>query len=526
MIGVATTPEALPVAQEFFELFKTPWEPAVPGRRYAAVLGCGSAVDHLDGEAVVLYEPDRRPDGARVSGGVAGTAPLRLDAANGVTIPLYTSAASGIENGIRLATDRVGRPLCRFGYDLFAEVRHLLTEGQPERFSAIPTLDLHIELLRRALRQLQVPFVEIPPRPAGYDFTCCLTHDIDFHSLRRSRVRPLLGFAWRASVGSALDVLRGRRPVSEAALNWVSLVTLPLVLLGLARDPWQPFRDYGEADAGIPATYFVIPFAGQPGLPFNGAVRADRAVAYGVGDVQGDARAVLARGDELAVHGIDAWHDAASAGGELAAVAGATGTSSRGVRMHWLYFTTCSPRVLEDAGFEYDSTCGYNGAVGYRAGTAQVFKPLSATRLLELPLSVMDTALFFTGRMGLSRSEARARWQPIVDHARRTGGPIVINWHDRSLAPERLWREPYETLLADVKGAGRVWFASAQDAVAWFRWRRSIRFDVLSSGVVRVHSASRAGHLPAATITISRPQPAAVPELVPHDGSQPQEVRL
>ena len=30
--------------------------------------------------------------------------------------------------------------------------------------------------------------------------------------------------------------------------------------------------------------------------------------------------------------------------------------------------------TLEKAGFSYDSTVGYNETIGYRAGTAQVFK--------------------------------------------------------------------------------------------------------------------------------------------------------
>ena len=36
----------------------------------------------------------------------------------------------------------------RVGYDLFAEVRTLLTTGQPSANAAIPALELHIALLR------------------------------------------------------------------------------------------------------------------------------------------------------------------------------------------------------------------------------------------------------------------------------------------------------------------------------------------------------------------------------------------
>ena len=87
----------------------------------------------------------------------------------------------------------------------------------------------------------------------------------------------------------------------------------------------------------------------------------------------------------------------------------------------------------------------------------------------------------------------------IVDEARRFGGTLVINWHDRSLAPERLWDRCYRELLNEIETGGRVWFATAAEAVDWFRWRRSIRFraDLASNEVViettrdRVSSAGR-----------------------------------
>ncbi len=109
--------------------------------------------------------------------------------------------------------------------------------------------------------------------------------------------------------------------------------------------------------------------------------------------------------------------------------------------MHWLYYDQQSPSALETAGAAYDSTIGYNETVGYRAGTTQVYKPLDVSRLLELPLHVMDTALFYPSYLGLSPQEARALLGRMVDNAVHFGGCLTINWHDRSLAPERLWGE-------------------------------------------------------------------------------------
>ena len=161
--------------------------------------------------------------------------------------------------------------------------------------------------------------------------------------------------------------------------------------------------------------------------------------------------------------------------------------------MHWLYFKEDSAAVLEAAGADYDSTSGYNETVGYRAGTAQVYKPLAASRLLELPLHVMDTALFFPGHLDLSPDGAVRRVEPIIRHAAQSGGCVTVNWHDRSIAPERQWGEFYVYLLAQLENSG-AWFATASQAVAWFRRRRSAVFDAGESGPVRVRITAEIGN--------------------------------
>ncbi len=47
---------------------------------------------------------------------------------------------------------------------------------------------------------------------------------------------------------------------------------------------------------------------------------------------------------------------------------------------------SATPSILDEAGFSYDSSAGYNETVGYRNGTTQVFRPLGTKTLLELPL--------------------------------------------------------------------------------------------------------------------------------------------
>jgi hypothetical protein len=133
--------------------------------------------------------------------------------------------------------------------------------------------------------------------------------------------------------------------------------------------------------------------------------------------------------------------------------------------------------------------------VGYRSGATQVYKPLTAKRLLELPLHAMDTALFYPDHLGLSPRQAQTLLDQLRDNAIRFGGCLTINWHDRSLAPERLWGECYVGAVKDL-GGRNAWFATAGQAVAWFRKRRGAAFetDCARPGEVRVRVAANDGN--------------------------------
>jgi len=222
-------------------------------------------------------------------------------------------------------------------------------------------------------------------------------------------------------------------------------------------------------------------------------------------DIADDLKKLLSANREIAVHGIDAWRDSAKGVTECKHIQKITGKAETGVRMHWLYFDSQAPATLERAGFSYDSTVGYNETIGYRAGTTQVFKHIEVDHLLELPMHIMDTALFYPCYMNLPDRRARAAMLPLIENARRFGGVLTINWHDRSLGPERLWGDVYLALLSDLR-ARTPWFATALQTVSWFRKRRAASFTRItqSRGSVRVRSATdpTATDLPKLTLRV------------------------
>jgi hypothetical protein len=521
VIGVRADVHDLEIAREFFELFKTPWEPAVAGRRYNAVLSNEGSADGVDagvhlayGVAAQTCDRQARMLIEQVAGTVdIGWGEQRLPVYRGLVTFQTGGGTSAVMGSILFAGKaldyRESSPqgtVWRVGYDLFQEVRFLLTCGQPARNAHIPTLELHIALLRKLLLDSGVAFVEVPPRPLAFAFACCLTHDLDFFGIRRHLFdRTMAGFIVRSTLGTLVEGFRGRRPLTDVIRNLLAVLSLPLVLLRVLPDFWHPIRDYLRADRGRPSTFFVIPFKGRPGVGPDDTVSPARSVAYEARDVRDELDRVVAKCCEIALHGIDAWRDAEAGRAELVQVAETSGQTRAGVRMHWLYFSDASPQLLERAGFEYDSSWGYNDAVGYRAGTSQVFCFPGTRSLLELPLTIMDTALFYRGRMNLARQEALAQCFGLVSLARRFGGTLVVNWHDRSLAPERLWGASYVALQDEIERDGNPWFATAADVVDWFRWRRSITFCAGPRGALTIAASPPREGLPGARACIHVP---------------------
>ena len=367
----------------------------------------------------------------------------------------------------------------RIGYDIFDEVRTLLTAGQPQANAQLPTLDLHIALLRDMITGSGIPLVEIPPVPDGYQFIACLTHDVDHPCIRLHKWdRTVLGFLLRATLGSLFDFVRRRIPIQDLFANWAAASQLPLVYMGVANDFWREFdKRYRELEKGHRSTFFVIPFSGRQGRRLEGQAPAYRAAGYGARDIADTIQNLIKSGCELGLHGIDAWIDVSKGREELEVIRSLATNPEIGVRMHWLYFDQQSPQTIEASGAVYDSSVGYNETVGYRSGTTQIYKPLEVSRLLELPLHVMDTALFYLSYLGLTAQQAGTVIRHMANCAADSGGVLTINWHDRSVAPERLWDRSYRELIHDLGSRG-AWFSTALEAVSWFRMRRSAVFEI------------------------------------------------
>jgi hypothetical protein len=497
-IGIICEERQKPAASEFFELFKVPWEFCVNERVYDVVITAGHTDVIPPARLLIVFGPERKScDTGQVSHMNSDKRGVLVEY-KGQGFPVYLETAlfesslnpviKGLEfDGLvgvqyQLSEQR----LIRIGYDLFDEVENLLSQGQPIKHAEIPTLDMHIRMLREWIVDAEIILVEIPPQPGGFDFAVCLTHDVDFINIRDHMLdRSLMGFLTRALFPKHLRNTRSRIVWSRLLKNWLAVLSLPAVYLGFCKDTWFDMDRYMELESGLGSTYFFIALKNHPGRPMDRETPPWRAARYDVKECKPLVTKLKQGGSEIGLHGLDAWQNLQDGLKEREIITKTSDVECEGIRMHWLYFSKESPRFLEEAGFSYDSTMGYNDAIGFRSGTTQAFCLPGTSNVFELQLNVMDTALFYPDRMGLSEANALELCKGLIRTMKAHGGVLTVNWHTRSLRPERNWDSFYMELL-DILKIGRVWFATANEAVNWFKRRRQIQFESVEHNDDRV----------------------------------------
>ena len=218
MIGVIAKPGQLKAVEEFFQLFKTPWEFYHASKSYPVVIATCGDVSNVHTKLLLIYSAGITPIDSEI--GIASGRSLSAACVShrGKSLPIYGQcrAFDGASDGrccVTAGPERVGvmvtrrdSTVIRLGYDLFEELDYLLSSGQPLDNAGTPTLDVHIEMLKAWIVEHGISLLEIPPVPAGHTFTVCLTHDIDFIGIRGHKFdHTMWGFLYRSTVGAMCD---------------------------------------------------------------------------------------------------------------------------------------------------------------------------------------------------------------------------------------------------------------------------------------------------------------------------------
>jgi peptidoglycan/xylan/chitin deacetylase (PgdA/CDA1 family) len=188
-------------------------------------------------------------------------------------------------------------------------------------------------------------------------------------------------------------------------------------------------------------------------------------------------RELAKRGFEIGLHAsYESYRSTARLASEKQQIESAVGVPLGGIRQHFLRFDVSSTWAAQgSAGFDYDSTLGYNEAIGFRAGIAAPFRPWNTARraphdVLELPLAVMDGALFRT--LGLDGGEAARRTIALLEAVEAAEGLAVLLWHPNGADAVHYpgWWDSYREVLAHLS-ARSAWVATGGEMNGWWRER-------------------------------------------------------
>lgn len=290
-----------------------------------------------------------------------------------------------------------------------------------------------------------------PDRPTGPPgvggVALVATHDLDFLPV------SVLGSLSRAMKNAAIAGVTHRDP---ALVLQIMLTTLRGALRGRSPLDSLGLMEEGERQSGIRSASYVIC-----------AKHHRRDANYSLNDtsVRRALDRLAAAGMEIGVHGS---YTSLEVPGRLAdeyAALRAAGFRAAGGRQHWLrYRGSAWLAELVLGGAVYDCSVGYSDRIGFRAGACFPYTPWNfATEagfpLLEIPLAVMDGALYTQFRHDFVQAEERTRrlFRRVASYG---WGGVSLLWHNTAFGGAQLPRRLGE-LYWRLKEPTQVWMTGA-----------------------------------------------------------------
>ena len=282
--------------------------------------------------------------------------------------------------------------------------------------------------------------------PENQTFAVCLTHDVD-------DIYPPFS---HSLLSSAYSFKRLNFKDSANQLLWK--------LKGINYSPYLNFSKIMDIEASFEAksSFYFITSEVDP-IRFR----------YDIEDIEHHLGDILDRGGEVGLHGgYYSYDNPEKIKKEKQRLEAVLGKKVIGFRNHYLRFKTPdSWEILTDTGFNYDSTFGYYDCAGFRNGMCHPFSPYNLDTgkeidILEIPLVVMDVALFATSK---SFEEAWERTKNLIDTTASFNGVITLLWHNFvfGCSFRNDWAKLYEKVLQYCFDKG-AWMTSGEEIFRWW----------------------------------------------------------
>lgn len=289
-----------------------------------------------------------------------------------------------------------------------------------------------------------IPFVYKDFWPNGEPYALGLSHDVDW--LRKYRLRSIVKRMINRDIEQVKDIV--------------------YTLIGKKKDPWWNFGiiTRGEKKRNVRSTFF-----------FLGRFHSQFGKRYSIKSAANVIRKLLLEGFEIGLHK-SFGSSVSQILAEKIALERICGAHITGVREHYLGTDPTFQLVwAQEAGFMYDSTVGYRDISGFRAGIALPYYPFNfaienAMELLELPLTIMDTALFNEG------SSPNITAREILTATKQGKGLCVLLWHQRSFSNSDFpgWQDVYWSII-DTAVKDGAFIAPLNKIAEWWKAREDVK---------------------------------------------------
>lgn len=317
--------------------------------------------------------------------------------------------------------------------DLVEELTSVMRGSAPKDAST-PSLETRVMRFLSGLEETALDdqgfFVRKARWPGAAPLAVCLTHDVD--NIERPPEHVLM--------------VKDRFTASDFRMAQRGLISL--------YDNIDLIRER-EASEGFHSSFYLM------------------SAEYSLEKVKAPAQRLHASGWEVGLHGDFGTHDSeAEMAKAVERLKEGTGIRPRGLREHYLRFDFGkSWRVMQGAGFDYDTTVGTNDVLGFKLGLATPFhppdeewKPLS---LLELPLSLMDTTLW--GYLKRTESEGFDDVKRALSLVEGVEGLFTLLWHQEAVRMRG--GRMYWKVLKSLGRRREIFVGSGAEVANWWRAR-------------------------------------------------------
>ena len=313
--------------------------------------------------------------------------------------------------------------------------------------------------LRDLFAKYNLPYIKIDYLPCGYSWGMCISHDVDTLSVKEHGFDMVMV---KSLASAYVEFLFGYRTLKSAFRY--SYECLKCLLLD-AKDPLYNIEEWLQFENKLPSTFYF-------------ALENGTGIKYSHEQVE-SCMNLLKNNFEIGMHGqCHSLSDAIKK--EVIAFTKISGKRPAGIRMHYLRFNKYTWDLLENAGYVYDCTYGYNQKIGYKSGTVMpyIVPDTPAGTLVEIPLHIMDTTLFNIFYMNLSIEDGISITKKAINEVKKHNGILSVLIHQRSITKHFMrYRDWYMWLRDLILNDSECWIVNGEEVAKWHKEWFDLKFD-------------------------------------------------